>query len=68
MQDVELESLLQEAGYQFDPTTGRYRTADAADEDVDYASEDIADELEIPIEDLLRWEQEQSTDTASDSV
>lgn len=68
MQDVELESLLEEAGYQFDPTSGRYRPADAAEEDVDYASEDIADELEIPIEDLLRWEQEQSTDTASDSV
>jgi hypothetical protein len=59
MQDVELESLIQEAGYQFDPSTGRYRTADATDEDVDYASQDIADQLEIPIEDLLRWEQEQ---------
>ena len=59
MQDVELESLIQEAGYQFDPATGRYRTTDAADEDVDYATEDIADQLEIPIEDLLRWEQEQ---------
>lgn len=59
MQDVELESLIQEAGYQFDPTTGRYKTADAAEEDVDYATEDIADQLEIPIEDLVRWEQEQ---------
>jgi 3-polyprenyl-4-hydroxybenzoate decarboxylase len=59
MQDVELESLIQEAGYQFDPTSGRYRTLDSADEDVDYATEDIADQLEIPIEDLARWEQEQ---------
>jgi hypothetical protein len=59
MQDVELESLLQEAGYQFDPTSGRYMTADADEQDVDYASEDVADQLEIPIEDLLRWEQEQ---------
>jgi hypothetical protein len=59
MQDVELESLLQEAGYQFDPISGRYMTADAAEQDVDYASEDVADQLEIPIEDLLRWEGEQ---------
>jgi hypothetical protein len=68
MQDVELESLIEEAGYQFDVTTGRYRTADASEEDVDYASEDIADQLEIPIEDLLRWEQEQTADPAPDSV
>jgi hypothetical protein len=60
MQDVELESLLQEAGYTFDVASGRYRTADAADQDVDYASQDVADQLEIPIEDLLRWEQEQT--------
>jgi hypothetical protein len=61
MQDVELESLLQEAGYQFVPTTGRYVTADAQESDVDYATEDIADQLEIPIDDLMRWEQEQVT-------
>ena len=59
MQDVELESLLTEAGYRFDPTSGRYMTLDSDDQDVDYASEDVADQLEIPIEDLLRWEQEQ---------
>jgi len=61
MQDVELESLLTEAGYVYVPSTGRYRTADADDGDVDYATEDIADQLEIPIDDLLRWEQEQAT-------
>jgi len=59
MQDVELESLLQEAGYLYVPSIGRYRTADATDGDVDYATEDIADQLEIPIDDLMRWEQEQ---------
>ena len=59
MQDVELESLIQEAGYQFDLATSRYRTVDGVDGDVDYATEDIADQLEIPIEDLVRWEQEQ---------
>jgi 3-polyprenyl-4-hydroxybenzoate decarboxylase len=60
MQEVELASLLQEAGYVFDPSTGRYQTADAVDGDVDYATEDIADQLQIPIDDLMRWEQEQS--------
>ena len=60
MQDVELESLLQDAGYVYVPATGRYQTADATDGDVDYASEDVADQLEIPIDDLLRWEQEQA--------
>ena len=60
MQDVELESLLTEAGYVYVAQTGRYQTADATDGDVDYASEDIADQLEIPIDDLLRWEQEQT--------
>ncbi len=59
MQDVELESLLQEAGYVFVTETGRYVTTDAEEADVDYATEDIADQLEIPIEDLVRWEQEQ---------
>jgi hypothetical protein len=61
MQDVELESLIQEAGYMFVPATGRYVTADAdaSESDIDYATEDIADQLEIPIDDLVRWEQEQ---------
>ncbi len=60
MEDVELESLIQEAGYQFDPTIGRYLVAGSEDGDVDYSTEDIADQLEIPIEDLIRWEQEQT--------
>ncbi len=60
MQDVELESLLQEAGYVYVVATGRYQTTDAAEGDVDYATEDIADQLEIPIDDLMRWEQEQA--------
>ena len=59
MEDIELESLIQEAGYQFDTTTGRYIVTGATEGDVDYATEDIADQLEIPIDDLVRWEQEQ---------
>jgi hypothetical protein len=64
MEDVELESLIQEAGYQFDPTIGRYIVTGASEGDVDYATEDIADQLEIPIDDLVRWEQEQVGGTA----
>jgi hypothetical protein len=60
MQDVEINSLLEEAGYRYVPATGRYVALDdAGDEDEDFATEDIADQLEIPIEDLLRWEQMQ---------
>jgi hypothetical protein len=66
MQDIELEGLIQEAGYAFVPATGRYVTTDAGEADVDYASEDIADQLEIPIEDLLRWEQEQNGEVMRD--
>ena len=62
MQDVEIESLLSEAGYRYDPTSGRYDSADGDDEQADLATEDVADQLEIPVEDLLRWEQEQTVE------
>ena len=62
MNDVEIESLLEEAGYRYDTVSGRYVevAADAVEEAADYATEDIADQLSIPVEDLLRWEQEQT--------
>jgi hypothetical protein len=66
MEDIELESLLQEAGYQFDASSGRYVVIGADEGDVDYTTEDIADQLEIPIDDLVRWEAEQ-TDGATES-
>ena len=62
MQDVEIESLLQDAGYMFNPSTGQYEVENAnadTDEVLEHNSEDVADILEIPIEDLQRWEQEQ---------
>jgi 3-polyprenyl-4-hydroxybenzoate decarboxylase len=59
VQDVEIESLLTEAGYQFMPASGRYEALDAVDDDVDYPTEDIADQLGIPIDDLIRWEEQQ---------
>jgi len=64
MNDIEIESLLEEAGYRYAPATGRYAFIDTAAEDAeDYATEDVADQLEIPVEDLLRWEQEQAQET-----
>lgn len=61
MQDVEIESLLEEAGYAFNTVSGRYDIVNAGEDDevADQSSEDIADILEIPLEDLQRWEQEQ---------
>ena len=59
MQDVEVESLINEAGYQFAPATGRYVLFDSAENDVDYPTEEIADQLGIPVDDLIRWEEQQ---------
>ncbi len=63
MQDVEIESLLEDAGYAFNTTTGRYdviaATGDDDAEGYDQGSEEVADILEIPLEDLQRWEEEQ---------
>ncbi len=62
MQDIEIESLLQEAGYQFNPSTGRYEvenTNEDTEEVYEHDTEAVADILEIPIEDLQRWEKEQ---------
>jgi len=58
MQDVEIESLLEDAGYRFNLSDGIYFAGDEQDSDT-YESQDVADQLEIPVEDLLRWEQEQ---------
>ncbi len=49
--------MLDDAGYQFDPVAGQYVAL--ASEDEAYNSEDVADQLEIPLDDLTRWEEEQ---------
>jgi uncharacterized protein YijF (DUF1287 family) len=59
MQDVEVESLVSEAGYQFEPAIGRYVLFDAAENELDYPTEEIADQLGIPVDDLIRWEEQQ---------
>jgi hypothetical protein len=66
MQDVEIESLLNEAGYRFSPATGRYEAIDAGEDELDYPTEDVADQLQIPVDDLIRWEETQVA--ASDSA
>ena len=58
MQDVEIESLLEEAGYQYSVADGAYQTVGVAESEL-YGSEEIADQLEIPLEDLVRWEEQQ---------
>jgi hypothetical protein len=57
MQDVEVESLLADAGYRYAPATGRYFMIDGGEGDLDYPTEEIADLLQIPMDDLIRWEE-----------
>jgi hypothetical protein len=61
MQDFEIQDLLAAAGYSFNTISGRYDIVNAAEDDevADQTSEDIADILEIPLDDLQRWEIEQ---------
>ncbi len=61
MIDEELASLLEEAGYAFNPATGLYVvTAGAIDDDQGgHSPEFVADELGIPLDDLERWQAEQ---------
>jgi hypothetical protein len=58
MEDGAIESLLSRAGYRYDLASGRYCLDDSDGED-DFPTEDIADELKIPVADLLRWEENQ---------
>ena len=60
MNDQELASLLEDAGYQFNVESRRYNViVGATVDETDHSSEFIADELGIPLEDLQRWEDEQ---------
>jgi hypothetical protein len=67
MIDQEIASLLEDAGYQYVPDTGRYQVvAGACADELDHSPEFIADELGIPLEDLERWQQEQFSVPAPD--
>jgi len=63
MQNIEIDSLLDQAGFRYDLTSGRYFELLDSDEAMDYVTEDIADQLAIPVDDLVHWE-EQQQDTA----
>lgn len=58
MNDVELESLLNDAGYRYDTIAGAFVTETPQDVET-YSAEDVADQLEIPLDDMIRWQQEQ---------
>lgn len=58
MNDVELESLLDDAGYRYDTIAGVFLT-DTSQEVESYNAEEVADQLEIPLDDMIRWQQEQ---------
>jgi hypothetical protein len=61
MFDVEISSLLDDAGYRFAPEMVRYRVIEGAAtaDETEHSSSFVADELGIPLDDLLRWEDEQ---------
>ena len=61
MIDLEIASLLEDAGYRFAPQIIRYRVVEGAAtaDEIDHSSDFVADELGIPLDDLLRWEDEQ---------
>jgi hypothetical protein len=61
MIDLEIASLLEDAGYRFAPEIVRYRVVEGAAtaDETEHSSDFVADELGIPLDDLLRWEDEQ---------
>ncbi len=57
MENVEIESVLEEAGFLYDIGAHRFVSDNSEDTDECYEAQDIADALDIPLEDLARWEQ-----------
>jgi hypothetical protein len=55
MNDLEIESLLEESGYHYDLLSGLYLGPDGEEADF-FDTEEVAGELEIPFDDLSRWE------------
>jgi hypothetical protein len=49
---------LTDAGYQYDLGAGLYAMIDAQDAEY-YEADEIAEMLDIPLDDLMRWESEQ---------
>jgi hypothetical protein len=58
MNDVEVQSLLEEAGYRYDVVSGQF-CCDLPVEGEVHELQDVSEELEIPLDDLIRWHEEQ---------
>ncbi|HEY8668428.1 MAG TPA: hypothetical protein VIL86_17385 [Tepidisphaeraceae bacterium] len=65
MSGDEIASLLEDAGYSYNAETGRYEVAagTATEGETDHSSEFVADTLELPLDDLQRWEDERRAET-----
>ena len=59
MTDTEISERIAGAGFIYDLGGGRYAAEGDSDQPLDYVTEEIADELSIPVADLLRWEENQ---------
>lgn len=56
MQDFQILCRLEECGLRYDPASGRYLDLYDADDAPERPSDEIAEQLGIPEEDLTRWE------------
>jgi hypothetical protein len=59
MNDTEIESLLEDAGYGYDLASGQFITQTSQETEI-HSPKDVADELDIPVDDIIRWVQEQN--------
>lgn len=59
MNDMEIQSLLEDAGYRYDTASGQFLALGAHEDDEAFNPDEVADELEIPLDDLVRWQEEQ---------
>jgi len=58
MNDEEVQNLLEVAGYRYDAVSGQF-CCDLPVAGEVHDLEDLSDELEIPLDDLIRWHEEQ---------
>jgi hypothetical protein len=58
MNDVEVQNLLEVAGYRYDAVSRQF-CCDSPVEGEIHDLEEVSDELEIPLDDLIRWHEEQ---------
>jgi hypothetical protein len=61
MTDAEISQRIAGAGFVYDLGSGRYAAEGDSDQPLDFVTEEIADDLAIPVGDLLRWEENQQS-------